>query len=77
MTRITPPGAFGLYAAVCFIGWIAVIIFFPEAAGLPLEQVPDLFKHGFGVRYSLKLQKERREQEVKNETIDEKDSVEA
>lgn len=77
MNRITPPGAFGLYAAVCFIGWIAVIIFFPEAAGLPLEEVPALFKHGFGVRYSLKLREERKKQATNEKPSKDEKSVSA
>jgi SP family myo-inositol transporter-like MFS transporter 13 len=60
MNAITPPGAFGLYAAVCCIGYAFVFFFFPEAAGLPLEEIPAIFQHGFGVKYSLQLRKERK-----------------
>jgi SP family myo-inositol transporter-like MFS transporter 13 len=59
MDGITPPGAFGLYAAVCCIGYAFVWFFFPEAAGMPLEEIPTLFQHGFGVKYSEQLRKER------------------
>ncbi|CAF1191232.1 unnamed protein product [Didymodactylos carnosus] len=60
MNAITPSGAFGLYAAICFVGWIAVILFFPEVSGMPLEDIQKVFKHGFGVRYAEKLRKERK-----------------
>lgn len=61
LDSITPPGAFGLYAAVCCLGYAFVFFFFPEAAGMPLEEIPTIFQHGFGVKYSLQLRKERKE----------------
>lgn len=60
MNSITPPGAFGLYAAVCCIGYAFVFFFFPEAAGMPLEEIPSLFEHDFGIKYSEQLRRERR-----------------
>jgi len=60
MGSITPSGAFGLYAAVCCLGYAFVFFVFPEAAGMPLEEIPTIFEHGFGVKYSLQLRKERK-----------------
>ncbi|KAB8276118.1 hypothetical protein BDV30DRAFT_235957 [Aspergillus minisclerotigenes] len=61
MTKgITPSGAFGLYACLCFIGWILSILFYPEISGLTLEESQEVFQHGFGVRYARQLRKERR-----------------
>lgn len=37
-TSITPQGAFGFYAAWCFILWVLVILFLPETKGQSLPQ---------------------------------------
>ncbi|KAK7206019.1 hypothetical protein BZA70DRAFT_266363 [Myxozyma melibiosi] len=63
MENITPSGTFGFYAALNFIGYICVILCYPEVAGMTLEDIKSVFKKGFGlpsVRYSLQLQKERK-----------------
>jgi MFS transporter, SP family, solute carrier family 2 (myo-inositol transporter), member 13 len=57
MKGISPSGAFGLYAAICFVGWIFIIYCFPEAKGMPLEAVREVFNHGFGVQYARQWQK--------------------
>lgn len=61
MKGITPSGAFGFYAGICFVGWLFVIFCFPEVKGMPLEAIREVFEHGFGVRYARKWQKENRE----------------
>jgi SP family myo-inositol transporter-like MFS transporter 13 len=61
MKGITPSGAFGFYAGICFFGWIFVIFCFPEVKGMPLEAIREVFQHGFGVRYARKWQKENKE----------------
>ncbi|KAI0424283.1 myo-inositol transporter [Xylaria sp. FL1042] len=53
----TPSGAFGFYGGICFLGWIFVIFCFPEVKGMPLEEVRQVFEHGFGVRKARTLQK--------------------
>lgn len=60
MKGITPSGAFGFYAGICFFGWIFVIFCYPEVKGLPLEEVSQVFEHGFGVRRASQIQKERK-----------------
>ncbi|GJJ11794.1 hypothetical protein Clacol_006032 [Clathrus columnatus] len=50
MNRITPSGAFGFYAGLCLLGWIFCIGWYPETAGLGLEEVRELFVEGWGVR---------------------------
>ncbi|USW53673.1 hypothetical protein Slin15195_G069920 [Septoria linicola] len=50
MKGMTPSGAFGFYAAIC------------EVSGLTLEEINEVFKHGFGVRYARQLRKDRREE---------------
>lgn len=57
MARITPSGAFGFYAGLCLLGWLFCLFCFPETAGLSLEEVQMVFRHGFGVRESEKLRK--------------------
>jgi SP family myo-inositol transporter-like MFS transporter 13 len=69
MENTTPSGAFGFYAAICFFGWIAVYFCYPEVKGMTLEDIREIFKHGFGVKYARQLQKEmklRRQMENNN-----------
>ncbi|KAJ5515534.1 hypothetical protein N7527_007094 [Penicillium freii] len=61
MKGITPSGAFGFYACLTFIGWVMIIFFYPEMSGLQLEEIREVFKHGFGVRYASRLRKQRAE----------------
>ena len=58
MENTTPSGAFGFYAAICFFGWIAVYFCYPEVKGMTLEDIREIFNHGFGVKYARQLQKE-------------------
>ncbi|EON62414.1 hypothetical protein W97_01636 [Coniosporium apollinis CBS 100218] len=58
MKGMTPSGAFGFYAAICFFGWIAVILCYPEVAQMTLEQTRAVFEHGFGVRYAKEWRKQ-------------------
>lgn len=60
MKGITPSGAFGFYAAICLIGWVLIILFYPEMSGLTLEEAQEVFRHGFGVKYASALRKARR-----------------
>ena len=62
MKSLTPSGAFGFYAAVCFIGWILIILFYPEVSGLTLEEIAEVFQHGFGVKFARQLRKDRKEE---------------
>jgi len=61
MKGITPSGAFGFYAGICFVGWLFIIFCFPEVRGMPLENVRQVFEHGFGVRYARRWQKENKQ----------------
>ena len=57
MKGMTPSGAFGFFAVLCFLGWVAVIFCYPECALMTLEQTREVFQHGFGVRYANKWRK--------------------
>ncbi|KAL7268426.1 hypothetical protein RUND412_008952 [Rhizina undulata] len=57
MKGITPTGAFALYAAICFVGWIAVILCYPEVAGMTLEEITRVFRDSFGVAYAREWRK--------------------
>ncbi|RDW85300.1 Myo-inositol transporter [Coleophoma cylindrospora] len=60
MKSMTPSGAFGFYAGICFLGWIFIVFCYPEVHGMPLESVRDVYTHGFGVKHAKQLQKEMR-----------------
>ena len=60
MKGITPSGAFGFYAAICGIGYILIYFFYPEVSGLTLEEIKEVFRHGFGVSYARQLRKDRK-----------------
>ncbi|TRX91302.1 hypothetical protein FHL15_007724 [Xylaria flabelliformis] len=53
---LTPSGTFGLYAGICFFSWIFVKFCFPEVNGMPLEDIRQIFEHGFGVKTAKGLQ---------------------
>ncbi|KAJ5763090.1 hypothetical protein N7533_001771 [Penicillium manginii] len=57
MENITPSGAFGFYAAVSFFGWIGVYFCYPEVKGMTLEDIREVFEHGFGVDFARQKQK--------------------
>jgi MFS transporter, SP family, solute carrier family 2 (myo-inositol transporter), member 13 len=52
MELLTPSWTFGLYAAICVVGWVAVWLTYPETMGLDLEDVGALLKDGWGVKES-------------------------
>jgi MFS transporter, SP family, solute carrier family 2 (myo-inositol transporter), member 13 len=35
-----------------------IIFFYPEVSGLPFEEISEVFKHGFGVKYPTQLRKD-------------------
>ena len=60
MEAMTPSGTFGFYAGICGVGWIWIFFFYPEVSELALEEIREVFEHGFGVRYARNLRKERK-----------------
>lgn len=58
MKSMTPSGAFGFYAGICFFGWLFVIFFYPEVKGLPLEEVRKVFEDGFDVKLATQMQRD-------------------
>ena len=61
MKGMTPSGAFGFYCGICFIGWVFVVMFYPDVKGMPLEAIREVFATGFGVRYSKQWQRENKD----------------
>lgn len=59
LEKITPTGTFSLFAGLCALGELYVIVFYPETAGLSLEEVQDLLKDGFNIKKSVAWSKAR------------------
>lgn len=59
LDNITPTGTFAFYAAICFVGWLLAIFFYPETAGLSLEEIQGLLSNGFNVRESQAISKRK------------------
>lgn len=66
MARITPSGAFGFYAGLCFLGFVFVVLCFPETAGLSLEEVQMVFRRSFGIKESDRLRRIKQELKVRD-----------
>ena len=62
MKGMTPSGAFGFYCGICFFGWIFIVLCYPDVKGMPLEAIREVFRNGFGVRYSKQWQRENKHQ---------------
>jgi SP family myo-inositol transporter-like MFS transporter 13 len=66
MDLLTPSWTFGVYAAICVVGWVAIYFIYPETMGLELEDVGALLKDGWGVKQSMErleaLQASKRQQ---------------
>lgn len=58
MKGLTPSGAFGFYAAICFLGFVFSVFCFAETKGMSLEEVREVFNHGFGVKFARNWQKQ-------------------
>lgn len=67
MKGITPSGAFGFYAGICFVGWVFVIFCYAEVHNMPLETVREVYDHGFGVKYAKIMQRRMREERTLEE----------
>lgn len=69
MKTMTPSGAFGFYAGICGVGWIWIYFFYPEVSELGLEEIKEVFQHGFGVKYTRDLRKQRKQRRREQETF--------
>ncbi|KAK2757396.1 myo-inositol transporter [Colletotrichum kahawae] len=54
----TPSSAFGFYAAICVLGWVSIYICYPEVKNITLEDIREVFSHGFGVKRARQLQRQ-------------------
>ncbi|CBF86911.1 hypothetical protein AN2465.2 [Aspergillus nidulans FGSC A4] len=46
---MTMAGTFGFYAGICGVSYVLIYFFYPEVSGLILEEIKEVFEHGFGV----------------------------
>ncbi|KAH8689048.1 general substrate transporter [Talaromyces proteolyticus] len=60
MKGMSPSGTFGFYAGLSFLGLVFVYFCFPEAANMTLEEIRNVFAHGFGVKYAEDWRKQAR-----------------
>ncbi|KAE8144506.1 general substrate transporter [Aspergillus avenaceus] len=61
MEGMTPSGAVGFYAGICFLGFLFAIFCYAEVHNMPLESVREIYHHGFGVKYAKTVQKQLQE----------------
>lgn len=61
LNNITPTGTFAFYAGICALGEVLALFFYPETAGLNLEDVHTLLEGGYQVKESVRLSKQRRQ----------------
>ena len=61
MKSLTPSGAFGFYAAICGIGWVLIILYYPEVSGLTLEEIKEVFESRNPVKHARQMRKDRKE----------------
>lgn len=60
MKTLTPSGTFILYAGICLIGWLAVLKWYPECAGLTLEEIHLVFSgEGSAVKNANDVQRQK------------------
>lgn len=57
MKSMSPSGAFGFYSGICALGWLFILIAYPEVKNMPLESVREVFENGYGVKHAATLQK--------------------
>ena len=55
-----PTGTFLLYAASCVMGELFVLFFYPEFAGMVLEEIHEVLENGFGIKEANTRQEEMR-----------------
>lgn len=68
METTTPSGAFGFYAAICLLGWVCVYFCYPEVKGMTLEDIQELFTHGFGIKRARQVQVEMKTRGISQES---------
>jgi SP family myo-inositol transporter-like MFS transporter 13 len=66
LENMTPSGTFGFYAAICAIGYVLIYFFYPEVKGMTLEDIREVFQHGFGVAKAREIQKQMKLSEKAN-----------
>lgn len=62
MKGLTPSGAFGFYATICFLGWVLIMVFYPEVSGLTLEEISEVFHSRNPVKHARQVRRERIEE---------------
>lgn len=63
MHSLTPSGTFGFYAAICFIGWVLIVFFYPEVSGLTIDETSQVFDQSMFrmVSFARRRRQERKE----------------
>ncbi|KAA8915428.1 hypothetical protein TRICI_002418 [Trichomonascus ciferrii] len=53
--NMTPPGMYGFFIAVAFIGLVLLFLFYPELANRDLETIPPMLANGINMKQNIKL----------------------
>lgn len=60
MNTLSPSGVCIMFASVCFVAWGCIYGWYPEVAGLSLEEIREVFRNGIDIHYV----KRRRDSEL-------------
>ncbi|KAK7701294.1 myo-inositol transporter [Diaporthe eres] len=59
LESLTAAGTYGFYLALIIIGYIFVILCYPETKGLSIDETSSIFEHGFGVKTADAMLREK------------------
>lgn len=66
MEKITPTGTFAFFAGISLVSLVFIYFLYPELSNLGLEETQEMLSHGFNVKESTRLSKQRKA--IKRET---------
>ncbi len=69
MNAIGPAPTFGLYAGICLVSLVFIFFCYPETSGLSLEELQEVYRHGFGVAESKRIRHAHKDAEARRGSV--------